>query len=295
MRGGVGNQLFQLCAGLFFSEIHDAEIELDFAEVYGNQHNGCSVAKTYLISEKINQMKFGSRIKIKNVRNSNYNLYEKPRFFLRNSIIQNQEFGEDKRLESMPKTKLIKGYFQSSKYIDYLLTSGLLNSHDFRPVDFTQDGLDLIKHIKKNSPIILHIRSGDYAKHIHTLGILSSNYYSDALSRFDGYRKRQIMLVTDSKIHAQYVLHNAGISANYFDITEKLHPIELIYVLSHANDFIIANSTFSWWAAKLSEQKGTVVCPEIWFKGLESPKAIKPLNWASASSHFFGELPDYME
>jgi hypothetical protein len=44
--------------------------------------------------------------------------------------------------------------------------------------------------------------------------------------------------------------------------------------------FIIANSTFSWWAARTSSSKNSlVIAPNPWFSKIPSPLDLIPQNW----------------
>ena len=51
-----------------------------------------------------------------------------------------------------------------------------------------------------------------------------------------------------------------------------------MYMMSKCTDFIIANSTFSWWAAWLCENEDKmVVCPSKWFGVNNQDKNTKDL------------------
>jgi hypothetical protein len=55
-------------------------------------------------------------------------------------------------------------------------------------------------------------------------------------------------------------------------------------VMRFGGGFIVANSTFSWWAAQLRYKRfAQVVCPSPWFKFTESPENIVDKEWISLS------------
>jgi hypothetical protein len=59
---------------------------------------------------------------------------------------------------------------------------------------------------------------------------------------------------------------------------EGLLPIEVLHLMSIGSSYVIANSTFSWWAAKLSNSR-QVIAPEPWFVGAKEPSQLIPDEW----------------
>ena len=51
-----------------------------------------------------------------------------------------------------------------------------------------------------------------------------------------------------------------------------------IYLMSLCDHLIIANSTFSWWAAWLKTTRGTVICPQKWARSLQMSDILED-NW----------------
>ncbi|MCF6357616.1 MAG: alpha-1,2-fucosyltransferase, partial [Draconibacterium sp.] len=61
-----------------------------------------------------------------------------------------------------------------------------------------------------------------------------------------------------------YVKKNINIENSY--IVEGNAGYEDLYLMSQCNHFIIANSTFSFWAETLSAKQNKTVCvPEFWY------------------------------
>jgi len=51
-------------------------------------------------------------------------------------------------------------------------------------------------------------------------------------------------------------------------------------VMRHGKDYVIANSSFSWWAATLRfDRSARVIAPQPWFLGQEEPKDLIFSNW----------------
>jgi hypothetical protein len=49
--------------------------------------------------------------------------------------------------------------------------------------------------------------------------------------------------------------------------------------MSQGSAFAIANSTFSWWSAFLSEDPEVVIVPKAWFRERKEPQDLIPIDW----------------
>ncbi len=163
-------------------------------------------------------------------------------------------FNED-LFNNCPDWVTLNGFFQSEKYF--------LNVRDELLVDFTFKN-DL-KETASNalmgidSPIALHIRRTDYAKYEHH-PIQPMSYYENALDNFDDDRTVIIFSDDPKWCHEQSLFES-----DRFLVSESDHLMDLC-MMTLCSDFIIANSSFSWWGAWLSESPNKkVIAPKNWF------------------------------
>lgn len=85
---------------------------------------------------------------------------------------------------------------------------------------------------------------------------LDAEYYRKAVKCF---KKKPVLIVTDNIEVAKSVL-----GEKYFYTSNS--PIVDFYILATAKELIMANSTFSWWAAYLSG--ADTVTPSMWYSGV---------------------------
>ncbi|MFV8373878.1 alpha-1,2-fucosyltransferase [Flavobacterium sp. LB1P71] len=148
----------------------------------------------------------------------------------------------------------LEGWFQSEKYFDKNLTK-----HYF---EFKADLIQKLKNVYKEAfskkTILLSIRRGDFVDHPDYFQ-LPINYYILALiNNFPDWKNKNLILLSDDIDYCKF--HFSFLNNAFFG--SQLSGIEQLALGSLCDDFIISNSTFSWWCAWLGEKRqSTVVRP----------------------------------
>jgi hypothetical protein len=183
---------------------------------------------------------------------------------------------------------ILKGYFQSEKYFKEYKNE--IRTMLSLPEYYKK--LANVKLAKFGEEIIvaIHIRRGDYLKHPGVYHILSKNYYDNAkkvLEEKIGFRPIYLYFSNDKKwVKEHFILEGKD------EIIEELKDYVEFAIMSQCHHFIIANSTFSWWAAYLSNTlerilPKIVIVPENWYgeKWTEDWKDIYPEGWIRISDN----------
>jgi hypothetical protein len=158
----------------------------------------------------------------------------------------------------------LSGHMQSEKY--FLHCSNLIR-HYFTMKDEYHD----------NDYCAIHVRLGDYDDNYHPR--LKIDYYSRAMDSFPMGTKFTVF--SDDIQAASKMFSGCYLSCNIvgFVNQDTITDFKLMKSFKH---FIIGNSTYSWWAAWLSNQPGKqVIAPSNWFgqiAGLSS-KDLYCNNW----------------
>ena len=179
------------------------------------------------------------------------------------------------------------GYFQSWRYFDSIGDLNLINEIRMKGGGaWFNSTSNLISRSKK--PLGIHVRRGDYGVH-QKHGMLSSKYYQAALQelRLRGVEWEDVWVFSDQIDSAQSELSNifdASSNVYYVKPPESSNSLESLFLMSKFSNLIIANSTFSWWAATLGSKKKNIVCPEKWFAEMEDPTDLCPDNWLKVQS-----------
>ena len=177
------------------------------------------------------------------------------------------------------KNILLNGYFQSFHWVDLVAKS---------MKDLYATSVELEKYrilASEELPTIVHIRRGDY-KIEDTFGLLSTNYYSAAIRYLESVGISEYVWVFSDEPDIALGVLNLDDSKKVRLIPEMdLNSAQLLEIMKLGQAFVIANSTYSWWAAYLSDSK-KIVAPETWFKGAIEPTKLIPKGWKLIDSSF---------
>ena len=118
--------------------------------------------------------------------------------------------------------------------------------------------------------ISVHIRLGDYVQIQDCHPICSVEYYKEALDQLP--KDCQVILFSDDYPQALQLFKSFGINVMLTGGTDKFVDM---CMMTKCNYHIIANSSFSWWGAWLSNSK-KVIAPKKWFGNAQH----MPKNWS---------------
>ena len=125
------------------------------------------------------------------------------------------------------------------------------------PLGAAQD----VSRIAQAGAIGVHIRRSDYGHH----GLVRAAYYSEAIQHIRSARGNMtpVLVFTDEPNFSAYILReipNAQVVRG-----DPTAPIEDFARLCACRDFVIANSSFSWWAATIGGTSASIVIsPQPW-------------------------------
>jgi len=294
LNGGLGNQFFQYFAGLYVAHRTKSRLFVDatFAQRGRTGHSDWidvlrlpgMISKdapwfslNFLASmiSRVTRALFASLFKSNKLRIRLLRQYRSP------------VNGFDISLDYLESPITILGYFQTWRYYKWLKDQNIVP--EFRLNRPSEWFLETQKRLENEGKVLgLHFRRGDYVRHPQ-IGILSMGYYQNAILAL---RAKMVewdavwVFSDDTNITQEDV-------RGLFPPTEKLffvkpplesHSFESLSLMSKTSTLVIANSTFSWWAATLGDPQMKIVCPESWFAGKEDPVDLCPPAWIRAKS-----------
>jgi len=303
LTGGLGNQLFQLAAALSSAQKKEIRFFVNLGMPRLNSRGNpelfsfkideispiCKDAKRSFIAGKSAGFLLRSRIwprrfeGLKVIRISTQTVATMLQSILLRGLISPitiSQVGYEKirinRFKAKIFNPLLIGYFQSYFW-------PLEVQKQLRVLALCEEGPELRAlrlQSQRIKPIVIHIRRGDY-RNEKTFGLLGRGYYQEAYGIIQKqFPDNPIWVFSDEISEAKGILAFIPQARIQFipDVDGESGASLMAMRLGCA--YIIANSTFSWWGAFLSNSENPlVIAPEPWFVGQDDPNLLIPLSW----------------
>ncbi|MDC0637732.1 alpha-1,2-fucosyltransferase [Flavobacteriaceae bacterium] len=267
LSGGLGNQMFQYAFGLAVSLEKKCRLLVDFSNLE-NEHILTSrrIFELGIFKDKFEELKL--KLHFKKILNSRFKKFLSRENVFGPTIRFEKKFDFEKDLIEMKPPVLYIGYFQSPIYFEKY-QERIRQTFQFNGSLLRVYHQIVLEQIKDRNSVGIHIRRGDYvtnkkANAFH--GVLKVDYYIRALNALKNVKNDLHVYVFSDDI--EWVEHHFSFDLEtYYVCTGNNDPTWTdMYLMSTCKHNIIANSTYSWWAAYLnSNPEKIVIAPKKWF------------------------------
>jgi len=279
--GGMANQLFQYAAGYALSLHHAAPLKLDISYF---QEKNSDTKRAFALDKFAIDYELASQEEIDQVFKFRFIDYAWNKLV---PIANKRFYGEKKlgfneRFFELPKSVYLRGYFQSDKYFLNCKRS-LFEQYKIKTNNFPHL-LPLAATLSNTNTVALHIRLGDYLNPTLS-GIMApfnADYYKKAMEQIQkNISNPKFYIFSDQIQLAKDLLNLNEVDAIFVDESITKNAEEDFYLMQSCQHQIIANSTFSWWAAYLNENNHKIViAPTKWYKDhFGDATHLYPDNW----------------
>lgn len=284
LRGGLGNQMFQYAAALRLALTHSTEVRID-SSWYRSENDATprryeldllNITGTLATSFEV--------VGLNGVRRARP--YEMPLALLRKvrpryRFVAEQSLAFDQEILNLGDSVCLFGYWQSERYFQDV-EPFVRKQFNFVST-LSPRSTETAARIAETEAVAVHVRRTDYVndgRAAPLLGACSLDYYKKAIGLIQEVVPNPTYFVfSDDLAWARanlafgapvvFVGHNVGRRAH-----------EDLRLMARCRHHVIANSSFSWWAAWLAERGGRVIAPSPWFGGSTAvANDIVPSRW----------------
>lgn len=273
---GLGNQMFQYAYGRYLQILYNEKnLYLDITKL-GKNHVREYGLHYFLLNQNViipsKFIQYLCRVYVKVLLNLLYRVLRIPtatqkgvNVFSRCGLYTNSSYYEYFDFVKTPlPIKFCRGFFQNEKYFKSILPV-IKNEFIISPLKLSEEQLHLIRQINDSESVCIHVRRGDYVgkKRFEVCG---KKYYERGMNRILSIiPDAKFFLFSNSKQDVEWVRNQYKLEGDIIYVDLGNNEIEDFYTMSLCKHFIISNSTYSWWAAYLSQNSNkVVVAPKPW-------------------------------
>jgi len=284
---GLGNQMSQYAFYLAKKNNNDTDVYwLNLAENHFEPHNGFELTRVFGIPETDNLpsiIKIISKIRFGNVEKSLSITRRIAKLFTR-TIRERRDYKYD---ELQLTTHKCINYFIGGWHCELYfkkIESKIRSQYTFDTNLIGEKNLSILYRIRQENSVSIHLRRGDYVGRQFD-GICPQEYYLSAISKINEILNdndlKYYVFSDDIECAKSYFIGN-----NFFFVNNNKGVDSWIdmCLMSNCKHNIIANSTFSWWAAWLNPNlEKVVIAPNHFISTRETPD-FYPSKWIKIGS-----------
>ncbi len=264
MRGRTGNNLFQYALGRVLSRRHGSRLVMDGSLFRADDWRAASRIRRLPIRAEVRRgMSLASRAVRKFTGRH-------PREFLGLPVIREPAGDTSFHAEFLdaPGHCVLSGFFQSPRYF-HPIEDELRRELDLSTLSWPESIRDQARALAEAETVAVHVRRTDFVGR-EVFDVCGMGYYRRAMARMRESLDRPRFCVFSD---------DPGWCAAHFEAQDIVvmplpdapdDPLHDLYLMSCARHHIIANSSYSWWAAWLGKHPQQIVLtPDRWFGGAE--------------------------
>ena len=269
--GRTGNNLFQYALGRVLAEQHGVPLVLDAS--WFNAEGWAEVShwlRLPLQAQVVRRCSLGARALRKATGKHYWELRGLP--VLREPG-DDQSF--DPRFLAAPADCLLFGYFQSPRYFESIADAlrAELNGLFAGAVQIPNE---LAARLRNPNAVAVHVRRKDYLQ-LPVFQVCDPAYYQKSMNHLRArLPAARFFIFSDDPAWCRSEFR--GTDQEVIDLpATAANPLCDLHLMSLASHHIIANSSYSWWAAWLAAKPGQqVIVPDRWYAhGITAPMAEK--------------------
>jgi hypothetical protein len=284
LMGGLGNQMFQYAFGRQLSILRKTSLKLDISLLEDKTANHTqrqfelgifNLGDIIAPKEEVDKFLSINTNKLKRIVHSKFPI------LLPYYSIRENGHGFDPKMLLSPENTLLTGYWQSEKYFSEI--SGMIKKDFSLPEIVNEKAKLLASKISSCNSVGVHIRRGDYISNPETNkfhGTCGIEYYSAAIQHLSSTVTNPEFFIFSDDIN--WLEQNMFSDKKYTYVTDDNSNAPLdMHLMSLCNHNIIANSSFSWWAAWLNTNPNKMVIgPKNWVNDTSvNTSDVIPENW----------------
>lgn len=278
IKGGLGNQMFQYSIGKSIATLKNDTLKLDIS-FYSSQK-----LRTYALNQFCIDENIASQYEVDKLAGKSESWVKRKLGFKSKRPISYFEEKDicvyDRKVFEYEGDIYLDGYWQCDKYFKNIEEK--IKSVFILKNDISKSAKEHLKNIQATNSVSVHIRRGDYVdnqKVCRSHGVAPATYYKDAVYTMIRNKGECSFFIFSDDI--EWCKDKFDFIERKFFIDDTQSEYDDLELMRSCKHNIIANSTFSWWAAWLNKNNHKqVIAPKVWFLKPEwRDKNIACDNW----------------